>query len=326
MSESADLFTVTTRSKLRGPWFFPQMMIASMRVRRQLRRDTQVVRWASIVAGPSEFWTITVWKSRHDMQEFMRSGAHDEIMWLFSKWLRSFWLMRWRPGPQEVGQWKGLAMAQEEPTFITRGSEANGGEEAGGKRDVLLDKALEHLPKLKQAMGADGSVNYDTTVFARRRRAEVGGAGGAVIHIHTEPAKTPQAMIDLRHLRKECEGDDAMLRAVVGVSKPGDVYLLSVWRDRDGVERLLDSPNAKELKAKWPGYWSNEWIPENEFGHWDGLRLRRARTRYAINVPQAALDAANDEEPADERAPKARGEFLAGRKVPRPGHVRHPGV
>jgi hypothetical protein len=96
----------------------------------------------------------------------------------------------------------------------------------------------------------------------------------------------------MRKLRQECEGDEAMLRAVVGVSKPGDVYLLSVWRDRDSVARMLDSPQVKELHEKWPGFWSNEWIPENEFGHWDGLRLRRARTRYAINVPEAALKAA----------------------------------
>jgi hypothetical protein len=260
------------------------MMIASLRIRRQLRRDTQVVRWASIVAGPSEFWTVTVWKTRHDMQEFMRSGAHDDIMWLFSKWLRSFWLMRWRPGQNETGEWKGMALAQEEPEYV------NGAGAVNGKRDALLEKALEHLPKLKQAMAADGSVNYDTTVFARRRRAEVGGAGGAMVHIHTSPWKTGQAIIDMIALRKECEGDDAMLRAVVGLSKPGDVYLLSVWRDRDGVARLLSSPQVRDLAERWPGFWSNEWIPENEFGHWDGLRLRRARTRYAINVPQAALE------------------------------------
>ena len=88
------LFTVTTRSRLRGPWFFPHMMLASLRIRRQLARTGNVVRWASIVAGPSEFWTITVWRSRHDMQEFMRSCAYDEFMWLLSKWLASFWLMR----------------------------------------------------------------------------------------------------------------------------------------------------------------------------------------------------------------------------------------
>ena len=99
MDDSGTLFAVTTRSRLHGPWLFPQMMIASLRVRAQLRRDTGVVRWASIVASPSEFWTITVWRSRHEMQEFMRSGVHDDILWLFSKWLQSFWLMRWRPGP-----------------------------------------------------------------------------------------------------------------------------------------------------------------------------------------------------------------------------------
>lgn len=285
MEGSDKLFTVTTRSRLRGPWFFPQMMIASMRVRRQLKRDTGVVRWASIVANPSEFWTITVWHSRHDMQEFMRSGAHDEIMWLFSKWLQSFWLMRWRPGPTEVGVWKGLAMAQDEPAYATEAA-------PNGQRDELLEKALEHLPKLKSAMAPDGSINAETTVFARRRRAEVGGAGGAVIHIHTEPLQTAKAALDLRALRKESERDDALLRAVVGISRPGDVYMLSVWRDREGVRRLLNSPQLRELHERWPGCWANEWIPENEFGHWDGLRLRRARTKYSIHVPQAALDVA----------------------------------
>jgi hypothetical protein len=282
---NADVFTVTTRSRLRGPWFFPQMMIASLRIRRQLRRDTQVVRWASVVAGPSEFWTITVWHSRHDMQEFMRSGAHDEIMWLFSKWLRSFWLMRWRPAPLEVGQWKGLGMAQPERAYAAEGP-------ANGQRDARLERALEYLPKLKNAMAPDGSVSYDTTVFARRRRAEVGGAGGAMVHIHTSAARTPLAYRDLAALRRECERDDSLLRAVVGLSRPGDVYLLSVWRDREGVQRMLSSPQVKALARRWPGYWHNEWIPENEFGHWDGLRLRRARARYAINVPQAALDLA----------------------------------
>jgi quinol monooxygenase YgiN len=314
-TDQDNLFTVTTRSRLRGPWFFPQMMLASLRVRHQLKRDTEVVRWASIIAGPSEFWTITVWKSRHDMQEFVRSDAHDDIMWLFSKWLRSFWLMRWRPGPNETGEWKGMTMARADPdqpgdtgrlaanghgtgdgdgNGIGEGTGGNGGRRTGvaAARDALLDRALEHLPKLKQAMAPDGTIGYDTTVFARRRRAEVGGAGGAVIHIHTDPTRTPFAYRDLRALRKECEGDDGMLRAVVGVSRPGDVYLLSVWRDRDGVQRLLTSPQARKLAERWPGYWANEWIPENEFGHWDGLRLRRARTRYSIKVPQAALDVA----------------------------------
>ncbi|MFN2506294.1 MAG: hypothetical protein ABR540_19115 [Acidimicrobiales bacterium] len=283
MDESEKLFAVTTRSRLRGPWFFPQMMIASLRIRRQLRRDTGVVRWASVVAGPSEFWTITVWHSRHDMQEFMRSGAHDEIMWLFSKWLRSFWLMRWRPGATEMGEWKGLNMAQAEPDFDKA---------PNGQRGALLEQALEHLPKLKSAMAADGTVNYDTTVFAKRRRAEVGSAGGAIVHIHASPSQTPLEIRDLWALKREADRDPSLLRVVVGVSTPGDVYLLGVWQDREGVRRLLQSPQLRRLKERWPGCWANEWIPENEFGHWDGLRLRRARAKYSITVPQAALDLA----------------------------------
>jgi len=283
-SSNDDVFAVTTRSRLRGPWLFGHMMIASLRVRRQLAKDDRVVRWASIVASPSEFWTITVWRSRHDMQEFMRSGAHDDIMWLFSKWLTSFWLMRWRPGPTELGIWKGITMAQEELPLPDDQPEA--------RREALLEQALEHLPGLKRSMAADGSVNYDTTTYAKRRRAEVGSAGGVVVHIHDAPLKTPRALRELRDLERSLAGSSGLLRAVVGVSVPGDVYLLSVWEDREGPRRLLASPELTELRRRWPGLWANEWVPENEFGHWDGLRLRRAKSRYAIDMPQEALELA----------------------------------
>ena len=39
------------------------------------------------------------------------------FVWFFSKWLRSFWLMRWRPGPEEVGDWKGLTIGRPEPAY-----------------------------------------------------------------------------------------------------------------------------------------------------------------------------------------------------------------
>ena len=276
------LFTVTTRSRLRGPWFFPHMMLASLRIRRQLARTGNVVRWASIVAGPSEFWTITVWRSRHDMQEFMRSGAHDEIMWLFSKWLESFWLMRWHPGPVEVGRWKGLSMAQPDPEYRA----AWGGNGDSG----TLGQVLEYLPKLKKSLTEDGAATYDTTVYARRRRAEVSNAGGAVVHIATSARRTGEAVMALRRLRKEAEAHPDLLRGVVGISRPGHVYLLTVWRNREAARMLLESPQLGSLSFAWPGLWANEWFPENEFGHWDGLRLRRTRQRYSIRMPKAALD------------------------------------
>lgn len=273
------LFAVTTRSRLRGPRFFPHMLIGTLRVRGQLKRTGKVVAWASIIAGPTEFWTITVWRSRFDMQEFMRSGAHDDIMWMFSKWLKSFWLMRWRPGPEELGLWKGLSMAQPEPQYPS-----------DGPRPEALERALEHLPKLASAMSDQGAVGYDTSPYARRRRAEVSGAGGGVVHISTSPARTVEAVVALRRLEREARDDPDYLKGVVGISRLGQVYLLTVWRDRAGTRRMLRSPQVAKLAERFPGAWANEWFPENEFGHWDGLRLRRTRSRYSIQMPKAALE------------------------------------
>jgi hypothetical protein len=280
---SEKLFAFTTRSRLKGPWYFPHMLYATMRVRRQLKRTGDVVGWASIIAGPTEFWTISVWNSRHDMQEFMRSGAHDDIMWFFSKWLRSFWLMRWRPGPEEVGRWKGMTMGRPEPAYAS-----------DGPKPEALELALEHLPKLRSSMGVDGAVTYDSTPYARRRRAEVRGAGGGVVHISTPARRTAEAFVALRRLNAEASGDPDYLKGVVGMSRPGQLYLLTVWRDRDGTRRMLHSPQLRKLKERYPGAWANEWLPENEFGHWDGLRLRRTRSRYSIQMPRAAMDLDRD--------------------------------
>lgn len=285
MARPDELFAVTTRSRLKGPWLFPAMMIASLRVRRQLAQTGDVVRWASIVAGPSEFWTITVWRSRHDMHEFMRSGAHDDIMWLFSKWLRSFWLMRWRPGPDELGRWKGIAMAQPEPAYEKPPLETAKGE--------ALQKALDHLPKLKAATAADGSLSYESSPNARRSRAEVGGSGGLVVHLNTSALDSWPALTAMRALRQEARADPASLRTVLGFGKPGQVYLLCVWSDREAAHRLFGSPRLAAIAARWPeGIWANEWLPENEFGHWDGLRLRHGAQRTSLAVPTKARQVA----------------------------------
>ncbi len=294
---------MTTRSRLRSRRMFPTMMWATLRIRRQLTSTGGLLCWASVVAGPTEFWTITVWRSRHDMQEFMRSGAHEEIMWMFSHLLESFWLMRWCPGPIEVGRWKGISLAQAEPTGAS--------DPASTERSSALEQALEHLPRLKAATGTDGAAHYESTPFARRRRAEVGQAGGAVVHLRTSRRRTPTALRRLRALRRQVEADENCLRAVVGLSRLGEVYLMAVWRDREGPRRLLDSPALVALAQRWPeGCWANEWIPENEFGHWDGVRLRRSRQRSTIRMPAAAHAALV----CDEDRPPARSQTLPTRQ------------
>ncbi|MDQ1422372.1 MAG: hypothetical protein QOJ52_4334 [Acidimicrobiaceae bacterium] len=105
-------------------------------------------------------------------------------MWLFSNWLESFWLMRWRRGPVEVGAWKGTTLAQREPAYE---------KESMAPQSEALALALEHLPRLRAATGADGAATYENTPFARRRRAEVGHAGGVVVQLRTPPAATLSA-------------------------------------------------------------------------------------------------------------------------------------
>jgi len=289
MPEPGQLFAVTTRSRLKGPWFFPAMMLASRKIRRQLQSSPDVVRWASVIAAPTEFWTITVWRTRHDMHEFAQSGAHDEIMWRFSKWLESFWLMRWKPGPSESGAWDGLSLAQPAPEEVAG--------TAVGRPD--LQEALEYLPQLKASTDASGRATYEASPAVRKQRAEVAGARAVIVFVHSDGLRRRAGLRALRRLKAGLADDDEMLRAVAGFGKSGDAYLLTVWAGAPGASRFLASSELAGVLAKWPdSSWSNEWLPENEFGHWDGLRLRRTRSKHGLHVPEAGRAAADapDEE------------------------------
>jgi len=273
MGDGGQLLVVTTRSRLRGPWLFPAMLFASLRIRRQLRADHDVVRWASVVAGPTEFWTITVWRSRHHMQGFMRSGAHDDIMWLFSKWLRSFWLMRWGPGTAESGDWDGLALAPA-PASPAPASCMD------DERRRTLDRALGHLPWLQAATGPDGAASYSSAPAARRHRAEVAPASALIVRLHTKVWQMPVALQALRRVRDDALAGSDARRVAVGIGRPGDCYLLALWVNHEGRETMRRSPTLQKVQERWPsGCWVNDWEPENEFGHWDGLRVRRVVKR-----------------------------------------------
>ena len=155
------LLAVTTRSRLRSARFFPAMLLATWTIRRQLAQTDGLVRWASLVAGPTEFWTITVWRSRHAMQEFMRSDAHGWIMWRYTRWLDALWLMRWRPGAVEVGSWAGVTFAPP--------AQGRPGPEAITETDRLW-RTLQRLPDLHSVVGPDGSAHHASSRHAHRPR------------------------------------------------------------------------------------------------------------------------------------------------------------
>ena len=217
------VLAVTTRSRLRSARFFPAMLLATWAIRRQLARTDGLVRWASLVAGPTEFWTITVWRSRHAMQEFMRSDAHGRIMWRYTRWLDGLWLMQWRPGAVEVGSWAGVTLA---PGQVHPGLAAT----------VELDRLRrtpQRLPDLHSVVGPGGSARDPSSRHARRPRAQVEGAQATVVRIRVPALQTPTVLVELLRLRRRLAADPDLLRSVVGLGSPGEICFLGIWRAGD---------------------------------------------------------------------------------------------
>lgn len=258
-------FVVTTRSRLHGPQLFPVMYRASQRIQAELEDTPGAARAVSVVAGPTEFWTVSVWSSRHLMQEFMRSGAHGRIMWEISRWLDSFWLMRWRPTRHEHGTWSGLSLA---PEVEQRTEEAAPAE--------VQEEILESLPSLRAAFGPHGAPSYESAPMVREQRELVEGAGGVLVRIAAPWHRTLAVRAEVHELEERLRWRDPdLLRVVTGVGGPGEVYLLGIWRNRRTAARLVDSDWILERRERWGDrLWVGELLPDNEFGRWDGLRLR----------------------------------------------------
>lgn len=174
------------------------------------------------------------------MQEFMRSDAHGEIMWRFSRWLESLWLMRWLPGPEACGAWDGVALTGAPPR-------------PGGDSPDWMSRDV------------------------RRARRELRGAGVAV-RIGGAGTRRFQAAHDLRALRKDLLADGRALRAAVGLAPGGNVYLLAVFPDEAQARAFPAGQWMEQAGRTWGDrLWAACWRPDNEYGHWDGWRLRRER-------------------------------------------------
>lgn len=280
-------FAVTTRSRLRGYRYFPLMWLSSRRIRRQLAKTPGVVRWASIRASPREFWTITVWSDRDRMTAFMGSGAHEEIMWLFGRWLQSFWLTRWRPTGEEVGAWEGQQMAPP-PATTSRRTRSE-------QQQAALDAALAAFPRLRDSVDADGAATFDTAASTRRRQRAVEGTSAVIIRVAADRFRDgPRLRRSLRHLGRALDAHPSMLRRVVGIGSLREGYALVLLRDVAACTALLGSAELAALRAEWgAGVWAMRWDAANEFGHWDGLRLRgEGRQHHGLRMPKGAAAAA----------------------------------
>ncbi|HVM36706.1 MAG TPA: hypothetical protein VM784_15380 [Actinomycetota bacterium] len=284
-------FAVTTRSHLKGTRFFPSMVRASLRIRKQLRESPGCLRFATIVMSPRDFWTITVWRTRGEMLEFMRSGAHEDIMWEFSRWLDSFWLMRWRPTEHETGHWRGLSLA-ERPELPAAPPPRT------PEQQKALDAAFDAVPRLRAAADPSGAASLAYAPHQRRARRQVAAAVGTTVRVEVSSRREGvAAWRRLFRIRRTLLRSDATLRVAFGVSNTREFYLLTLFRDHRAWEEFLASSPIQDLQRRWPqGVWTMRWDGDNEFGHWDGMRLRRAKLGTMVSVPKEAEHAATPRE------------------------------
>jgi hypothetical protein len=88
----------------------------------------------------------------------------------------------------------------------------------------------------------------------------------------------------LRELRKDLLAGGDALGCAIGPASATDFFVLALFRSPDAWKRFRSSDRVSAIVRRWPRrVWSMRWNPEHEFGHWDGLRMRRTK----LEVPQA---------------------------------------
>jgi hypothetical protein len=244
------MLAVTTRNKLRSWHYSVPMMRARGYVREQLATTPGLIRYVSAIASPTEFLTMTVWENRQAMFNFMSSGAHQEFMWMFTRWSSSFWSMRWIPTGVEEGAWQGLSLRNlVEPD------------------EQLWSDAQPQAPQLPLPVQQPGRMTGG-------RLADPSGCDVYAVTALVEaasPAHVWKLLASVQGFRREA-GHTRLLRWNVGTVGPRSFWILTLWRaaseGQDDVVRLL----RQRLDAAWTMCWR---AGEYEIGNWNGLRLRQ---------------------------------------------------
>jgi len=251
------MLAVTTRNKLRSVRFSLPMLRARRYVRDQLATTPGLIRYISAIASPTEFLTMTVWENRQAMFNFMSSGAHEEFMWMFTRWAASFWSMRWIPTGAEEGAWQGLSLRN----LIEPDEQPWNDAQSQAPRLPLTAQQPGRMPggRLADPSGCD--------VYAVTALVEA-----------ADPGHYWKLLASVQEFRRKA-GDSRLLRWNVGTVGPRSFWILTLWRaaheGRDDEVRLL----RQRLGASWAMCWR---AGEYEIGNWNGLRLRQlasARSR-----------------------------------------------
>jgi anti-sigma regulatory factor (Ser/Thr protein kinase) len=264
------MIAVTTHSRTRGFRYALPMLRAGRRIERQLGDAPGCERYANVIAGPREFWTLTIWRDVFALRKCMREGAHSRVMWHQPYWLDCYWGMRWRPAGDRHGRWPGEPL--EWP-------------DAGSTESVPshVPEALHEMPSwMQSALGS--------AVHLERR--QLAGAVGATYRLRVPPWRIPSAVRDLRRLRRLAASDRDAFRLSLGLGTGGALYLLVVATSQDALQRLRATPEHSQFLQRWGDRaWWSTWEPESEFGNWESHRLRDGLLAGERLLADAALPA-----------------------------------
>lgn len=262
------MIAVTTRSRARSLRHAAPMQLGTKLIQRDLGAAPACERYTTVVTGPKEVWTLSVWSDADAMRAFMRTGAHAEIMWKQPSWLECYWGMRWRPGPSRAGTWEG-----DEWTFPPA---------------PAADRAAVGAPLPARWMDAA----LGQTVPLHRRALT--GAVGATYRVKVAPWRLLGAVRDLRRVQRWARSDPDTLTVSLGWGTRGAICLLVVMRSPEGTERLAASGPHLHLCERWgERAWWSTWEADSEFGQWKRKRLREGQLRNApvlvdVSLPVAA--------------------------------------
>jgi hypothetical protein len=251
------MLAVTTRNKLKSGRYSLPMMRARGYVREQLATTHGLIRYVSAIASPTEFLTMTVWENRQSMFDFMSSGAHQEFMWMFSRWSTSFWSMRWIPTSTEHGTWGGLSL-----------------KDLVESDENIRSDAKPQVPQLPLTVQQTGRMPGG-------RLVDPSGCEVYAVTALVEAASPGHFWRLLRAMQEFRRGANysQLLRWNVGTVGPRSFWILTLWRNAPEGPADVVQMFRQRLGASWAMCWE---AGEYEIGNWNGLRLRQlasARSR-----------------------------------------------
>ena len=121
--QAGDFFCVATALPLRQWKHVLPFVLLTARIRKQLRSSPGLVRYRLKAAWlQKRFWTVSVWRSKPDVDAFVRTGAHAYAVRQFQEWAApGAAFVEWSSATKRVA-WKEALERLKTPTF-TYGTE-----------------------------------------------------------------------------------------------------------------------------------------------------------------------------------------------------------